>query len=158
MGNFSGDDGKKLLEMMHQTRHSKQLLMMASQDTDTLDLDIRQISDKEIEVKEFFNGLFFGFNLHKYLNLKYQNLNDKLVFQKINRIPFVFLNYYLFFKTVEKLDNLQFKTVTYAYSAYNKRFKKARLYTYRINNPFKSKRLPYDTNFNVNININVYSE
>ena len=72
MSNFSGEKGKKLLQMIHQTRHSKQLLLIATQDTDTLDLDIRQIADKEIEVKEWGNGLFYGFYLYKYLNLKLQ--------------------------------------------------------------------------------------
>ena len=170
MSNFSGEKWKKLLEMIHQTRHSKQLLLIATQDTDTLDLDLRQISDKEIEVKDFWNGLFYWFYLYKYLNLKFQNKDKTLFFQKINKMPFWFFNWFIFFNAIKKinkkLDKLQ-KNIYYfinnkIFLKLNEKYKK----NYYIKNnkilqlhPLFSKyNLPYNTNFNVNISLNVYKE
>jgi len=45
--------------MLHQTRHSNQILLLSSQDTDNLDLDLRQIADKEIEAREWFFGIWY---------------------------------------------------------------------------------------------------
>ncbi len=169
MSNFSGEKGKKLLQMIHQTRHSKQLLLIATQDTDTLDLDIRQIADKEIEVKEWGNGLFYGFYLYKYLNLKLQNKEKNQFFQKINKFPFWFFNGFIFFNAIEKI-NKKFDKAQKSFYYFlnnkillkiNQRYKK----NYYINKKsiqfptlFLKHKLPYNTNFNVNIGLSVYEE
>ncbi len=158
MSNFSKVEWKKMLEMLHQTRHSNQLLILSSQDTDAIDLDLRQISDKEIEVKEYMNWLFYGFNLYHYLNLKYQNKEDKLFFQKINTFPFVFFNFYLLYKLFIQLNQINIKIWSFLFKIYNKIFKKNKIYDYNFKNPFLAYVLPYNTNFNVNIWLNIYKE
>lgn len=158
MSNFSKVEWKKMLEMLHQTRHSSQLLILSSQDTDSIDLDLRQIADKEIEVKEFLHGLFYGFNLYFYLNLKYQNLNDNLQFKKINVFPFVFFNFYLLYKLFIQVDNILYKIWCFFIKIYNKLAKKNIIYDYHFKNPFLAYILPYNTNFNVNIGLNIYNE
>lgn len=156
-GNFSWSMWIKLLEMFHQTRHSNQLLIMASQDTDSLDVDLRRICDKEIEVREWFWGLIFWFNLFKYLSLKYQNVAENIIFRKINKSPYLFFNWYKIYEMLHAIDNLQFKIATFWINLYNKFFKKAKLYKYhlKINENLK---LPFESKFNVNINLNVYNE
>lgn len=158
MSNFAKAEGKKLLEMLHQTRHSNQLMVYASQDTDALDLDLRQISDKEIEVKEYFGGLFFGFNLYYYLNQKYQNLNDKLIFKKINKFPFVFLNWYALYELYNLFNGMRAKIGKKIVTVKNFAFKRSIIYTRTFDNPLKDKILPFESKFNVNINLDVYEE
>lgn len=145
MSNFSGEKWKKLLELIHQTRHSKQLLIIATQDTDSLDLDLRQIADKEIETREYFFGLFFGFNLYYYLNSKFINPTIWLIFKKINKIPFFFFNWFLIYEFFEFI-NFKLNKIYY------KIFKKNLF----LKNLFLSKKLKYNTNFNVNIWKNIY--
>ena len=156
MKNFSGIDWEKLLEMLHQTRHSNQLLLLSSQDTDNLDLDLRQIADKEIEVKERLFGLFYWFNLYYYLNLKYQNKNDNMYFQKINRFPFVFFNWYLLYQFIEFINSTILRSEKVIFKIINKVFRKNLYKTFIFWNYFEKNKLDYNTKFNVNVNISVY--
>jgi len=55
---------------LHQTRHSKQTLLISSQDTDNLDLDIRQLAHNEFDMRSWILDLFYGFNVFSYLSKK----------------------------------------------------------------------------------------
>lgn len=154
MKNFSWDKGRKKLETLHQTRHSNQLLIIATQETDTLDLDIRQIAEKEIEVKEWLNWFLFWFNIFTFLNSK-EKTDDKQ-FLKNNKIPYLFLNKYLMFILTENLYIFYYKIEQKALAFYNKRFWKNLYRENKLLNPFEKYKLLYNTKFNINPSLNVY--
>lgn len=158
MSNFKWEEGKKRLERLHQTRHSNQLLILATQDTDSLDLDIRQIADKEIEVKEWLGWLFFWFNLYKYKNSKYQNWENKNIFTKINLLPFYFFNWYnlfKFFKKIIQIINNNWKKIL---NLINQRFNKNYIFDEIEKKPFEKYNLDFLSKYNVNISLNIYEE
>lgn len=158
MKNFAGDDWKKRLERLHQTRHSNQLLILATQDTDSLDLDIRSIADKEIEVKEWFWWLFFGFNLYKYKNSKYQNGENKNIFTKINILPFYFFNWYNLFKLSKKIIDSYLKIAEKIIFFINKKYDKNIILKKDLKPFFSKYELSFLSKFNVNISLNIYNE
>ena len=155
ISNFSKDTWKKLLEMINQTRHSKQLLILCSQDTDALDLNLRQISDKEIQVKEYMWGVLYWFNLYKYLTQKYI-WKDGLSFKKINKTPYLFFNWYIFYNFIIKINKILAKIQLYIFNKINKKFDKNYYKVKQIKNIFSSYKLDYNTNFNVDISIDIY--
>ena len=59
MANFAKDSGKALLSDLHQTRHANQTLILASQDADNLDYDLRQLAHNEIEVKSWLLDVIY---------------------------------------------------------------------------------------------------
>lgn len=156
MSNFSKLDGQELLGQLHQTRHSKQTIILASQDTDALDLDFRQIAELEIEVKEWCAGIFYGFNLYRYLSQKYQNLEKSYIFKKVNKVPFWWLNKYLLFKIIERFDNIFEFLQKKLFAFLNKHGNKNIYEIIHIPNPFSDGKLDYNTNFNVDKSISIY--
>ena len=143
MKNFAWENWAELLSLIHQTRHSNQLLILATQDTDSLDLDFRTIAEKEIEVKSYIGWIFYGFNTFSYLSEKYRWETEKK-YKKNKEFNF-FFNSYIFFVLNEKINEFL-----------NKIFKKMKIKKEFSKNLFK--KLDYNTKFNVNININIYKE
>lgn len=145
-------DWKKLLEIMHQQRHNRQLSLCASQDTDSMDYDLRTMADKEIEVKEWLYWLVYWFNLYKYLTSKYQNKAKELYFMRINKfLPFIFFNWYIVHQNIKNI-----KTVIN--EILNKLTKNRIKIDKNITTWFEGYILPYNTNFNVNIRLSIYHE
>lgn len=152
MSNFAKAEGKKLLLDLHQTRHHNQTLLLASQDTDNLDLDIRQIAHQEIEVKEYFLNLIYWFNIHKYLTKKEQTeLGQE--FKKINKLPYLFINYYEINLGLEKIYNRLLKSKIWIKNLFKKQKEE---FKYKKINLFSDKILPYNTKFDIRIDIDVY--
>lgn len=143
MKNFAWENGGELLSLIHQTRHSNQLLILATQDTDSLDLDFRTIAEKEIEVKTYLWWIFYWFNTFSYLSEKYRGETEKK-FKKHREFNF-FFNWYLFFLLNEKIN-----------FALNKICKKLKIKKEFKKNFFQ--KLDYNTKFNVNSWIDIYQE
>jgi hypothetical protein len=153
MQNFSKELWKKLLLDLHQTRHSKQTLLLASQDSDNLDLDLRQLAHNEIEVKSWILELFYGFNIYSYLTKKEQKEVWK-EFKKNNIIPYFFFNFYLINQFCTNWKYLYWKYLYWIYCKLRKKvpveFKKSK---------FLSKYLlDFNTRFSVKINIDTYNQ
>lgn len=156
MSNFAKEEGQDLLGMMHQTRHSKQTLLLASQDTDALDLDFRQIADLEIEVKEWLFGFFYGFNLYSYLSTKFQNLDKSRTFKKQTKFPFWNLNKFLLYWYFERINYIFDVSQDKLFKFLNKHWNKNIYEKKKFDNPFMDWKLLYNTNFNVDKSISVY--
>ena len=156
MSNFAKEEGQTLLWRIHQTRHSHQTLVLATQDTDGLDLDFRQISDMEIDVKERAFWLFYGFNLYTYLSTKFQNLDKSRTFKKMTKFPFWKVNQYLLYKYFEQFDIIFVHFQKKLFNFLNKHWNKNIYELRHIKNPFERGKLLYNTNFNVDKTISVY--
>lgn len=152
MQNFAKEKWKKLLLDLHQTRHHNQTLLLASQDTDNLDLDIRQIAHQELEVTDYLLWLIYWFNIYKYLTKKEQTELWR-EFKKLNKIPYLFINYYEINQIIEKIYN-RTRKIKWLYRKYIRKDKTEFLYKKII--LFKNKILPYNTKFDIRIDIDIY--
>lgn len=151
MSNFAKWEWKTLLMNLHQTRHSNQTLILASQDTDNLDLDLRQLAHNELNVKSWLLDIFYGFDIHTYLTKKEQKENG-IEYIKNNKIPYFFFNSYIVYNFLNKIFN-QYQTF------YIKIRKKINInFQKDIKNLefLKWNFLDYNTKFNVKLNINSY--
>ena len=157
MSNFAKAEWKKLLLDLHQTRHHNQTIILASQDTDNLDLDLRQLAHQELEVKSYFLDLFYGFNIYKYLTKKEQTEIWK-EFKKLNRIPYLFINYYELNKMVERTYN-NCRYIGFIFKNIIPILKKQKLNTKFEQKTywfFSKNILPYHTKFDIRIDKSIY--
>lgn len=136
---------------LHQTRHSNQTLILASQDSDNLDLDLRQIAHNEIEVKSWFLDLVYGFNIYTYLTKK-EMQKTGLEFKKNNIYPYFFFNIYVIYNFLNKKFIQYQKLKTWIIQ------KRRKNYEAEIKNMkfLSDERLDFNTKFNVKINIDSY--
>lgn len=154
MSNFAKGTGKQLLIDLHQTRHARQTMILASQSADSLDHDTRELAHNEIEVKSWFLDLIYGFDIQRYLN-KYEQKTLGLEFQKVNKIPYLFFNFYLVWKSIDDF----FKSTKRNLDKISIFWKKINTTSIRTEWGFFSKyKLKYETNFNVRVDIDSYNE
>jgi len=165
MANFAKKDWKNLLSDLHQTRHANQTLILASQDADNLDYDLRQLAHNEIEVKSWVLDLFYGFDIYRYLSKHEQKtLGDE--FAKSNRIPYLFFNFYLVAKVSERMykafymamtEEMKFKVWKWAFGSFNiglsKRIARNMPKTVAL---LKSHILDYNSKSNVRPELEIY--
>lgn len=163
MGNFSKKDWwDELLLNLHQTRHSNQTVILASQDDDNLDLDFRQIAHNEINVFSMFGDLIFWFNKYKYLSKKKQK-EDGIEFKKINMFPTIFINWFELSRKINLIKSISFFIynlflTTHITGKYlkNIHFIKIKKIIFIEKIYFEKKHLKFYSKFNVKKNINVY--
>lgn len=160
MSNFSTKNWwDELLLNLHQTRHSNQTIILASQDDDNIDLDFRQIAHNEINVFSFFLDLFFWFNKFTYLSKK-QIKKLWIEFKQSNFIPYIFLNYYELNKKINSFLSFCYWTYNFIFCKSlfleNINFIKIKQLLFIEKIYFAKKILKYNTKFNVKKSINVY--
>lgn len=154
MSNFAKGTGKQLLIDLHQTRHARQTLILASQNADSLDHDTRELAHNEIEVKSWLLDLVYWFDIQRYLN-KYEQKTLGLEFQKVNKIPYLFFNFYLVWKSIDDFC----KSFKRNLETFNFRWKKFRTNWIRTEwKLFEDSKLKYETNYNVRVDIDTYKE
>lgn len=154
MSNFAKEEWQTLLLNLHQTRHSNQTIIATSQDSDTIDLDFRQLAHNEINTFSILWDLIYWFYQYNYLSEKkrkevwWKNFKKKL-------FPNLFINYF-------EINSFVNFTIYNLYTSYN--FVNKYLFKNKFKNLlfkekifFKEKILKYNTKFNVKINIDIYT-
>lgn len=162
MQNFSKEWGKNLLSDLHQTRHANQTLILASQDADNLDYDLRQLAHNEIEVKSWLLDMFYWFDIYRYLS-KHEQKAMGIEFVRSNRIPYFFFNFYLLSKLIENAYFLFLHALTFEYTFWKfKRewgwFKSFFKYFPKKVSVLNDYILDYNTRFNVRPDLNIYKQ
>lgn len=163
--NFSGEKWKKLLETMHQVRHHNTLMILATQELDTLDVSLRSLASYEIETKKWLFWLFYWFSNFIFLNTKTRDETAKnKEFRKVS--TFVFNNFnFVYFHFIKNL-NCKIKKLNIFLEIVQKYlFKKINKYWYNFYKTFEfkefkevEKELNFNTKFNVKITKNIYKK
>lgn len=155
MGNFSGENWKKLLQTLHQVRHYNTLLILATQDIEELDLKLRKLASYEIDTLNYF-WIFFGLNFYRfYLNKRQtQKAKDEKAFNKLNKMPVLYFNNYVYNTYITAFENFYNNFRKKRIKRYNKLFKKNVLF---VKKEFQRKKeLDFETKFNVKIDVSIY--
>lgn len=154
MANFAKGEGKQLLIDLHQTRHSNQTLILASQSADSLDHDTRELAHNEIDVKSWLLDLVYGFDVQRYLS-KYDRKTMGVEFAKVNKFPYLFFNFYQMSKSIDSYS-LGFKNAIGKIHIGKYYFPNSWVRTeWKL---FESYILDYESNFNVRTDISVYKK
>lgn len=144
MKNFSGEDWQKLMLDLHQTRHHEQTLILTAQETEHIDKDMRDLAHNEIEVKTWLLWFLYWFNVLKRIP-KNRQTPETGEYIKVNRLPYIFINYYEIKKVIDNLINIILLT----------KWRKKEKCESKL---FKNKILDYYTKFDVNTSINIYKQ
>lgn len=102
VSNFSWEN-KSFLKYLHQVRHFNSLLVFATQKEKELDVKFRRLSTFYIEMKDWVNGFFYGYDVRSFETDKRENL-DKEKATKFTKLPAVFLNWYMFNLVLNKIE------------------------------------------------------
>lgn len=160
MANFAKDSWKSLLSDLHQTRHANQTLILASQDADNLDYDLRQLAHNEIEVKSWLLDVLYWFDIYRYMS-KHEQKAMGAEFVRSNRIPYFFFNFYLVAESVANMYQIFRHAFTHDYFwwKFQKKWGWFEFVAQKLPKKvsiFESYILDYNTRFNVRPDLNIY--
>lgn len=157
MSNFSTEEGKKLLQTLHQVRHYNTLCVFSTQEIDELDLKLRHLASYEIDTFNFLN-IWYGYNFFRYILNKRNTKEEKneREFQKVNKRPILFLNGYFLNFILKDIENVCNRIKKRSIRYYNRTFKKNFIYKPIILPKFK--KLDFETKFNVKLDKDIYTK
>lgn len=153
MTNFSGEN-KNLLKLFHQVRHFNSLIILWTQNSDELDVKFRRLSSFYINTGEKMGGLFFSYNVYEFITDKENNLDLNKAY-KFTKVPVFILNKYFLNEIINNFEYFlnRFEEIE---EKINYIFKRT-IFTRRIIKK-KFNQLKFHTKYNVNPDINTYTE
>lgn len=152
MWNFSWEN-KNLLKLFHQVRHFNSLCVLATQESDELDVKFRRLSTYYINTWEKMDWMLYYYNVYQFLTDKENNLNLEKAY-KFTKMPVYKINYYA-------LNNI-IKSIEYKLNSLNKyhdkinSFLKFELFADRIIKYRFANELIFHTKYNVDPDVNTY--